>query len=127
MKSIYDEFHAERIRAHEKHDSKGGSMERKDWRDPIWLPVLVEEVGEVARALEALANRDQPRTHAHLREELVQVGAMTAAWIDALDYVEDPEVADIKRVHSMSTDHNDSDCPRCAGGFRFPTLTGGER
>lgn len=82
----YSEMHRERIRAHAKHDARDGSMERKPFDHPIWLPVLVEEVGEVARVLcdnelGALGEDVKKR----LREELVQVGAMTAAWIDAID------------------------------------------
>lgn len=83
----YEDMHRERMRAHAKHDKNGGGMERKPWNATAWLPVLVEEVGEVARALceRALGNTDELTLRAQLREELVQVGAMTAAWIDALD------------------------------------------
>lgn len=83
----YSDFHLERLRAHQKHDERDGSMERKTWWNPIWLPVLVEEVGEVARVLceNELGNIRDETTRARLREELVQVGAMTAAWIDAID------------------------------------------
>lgn len=82
----YSDMHRERIRAHAKHDTRDGSMERKPFDHPIWLPVLVEEIGEVARVLcdnelGALGEDAKKR----LREELVQVGAMTAAWIDAID------------------------------------------
>lgn len=78
----YSEMHLERVRAHEKHDTRGASMERANWDDPRWLPVLVEEVGEVAREIiDVYGEADREK----LREELVQVGAMTAAWIDAID------------------------------------------
>lgn len=79
MLSPYRDFHSERIRAHAKHDPTGGSMERKSWDDPAWLPVVLEEVGEVAHAMTYDAKNPD------LRNELVQVGAMVAAWIDALD------------------------------------------
>lgn len=79
MLSPYRDFHNERIRAHAKHDPTGGSMERKAWDDPAWLPVVLEEVGEVAHAMTYDA------TNPDLRNELVQVGAMVAAWIDSLD------------------------------------------
>jgi hypothetical protein len=46
--------------------------------DPVWLPVLVEEVGEVARAL----NDGEPL--AALYAELVQVAAVASAWADAV-------------------------------------------
>jgi hypothetical protein len=85
----YADIHFERIRAHNKHDGNGQSMERKTWNDPAWLSVLVEEMGEVARVL----CEQRHGTYGHmdrdamiaLREELVQVAAMTVAWIDAID------------------------------------------
>ena len=93
MVSIYTDMHRERIRAHEKHDANGGSMERKTFDDHIWLAVLGEEFGEVARVLceQELGNYDAfpKRAIIDLREELVQVGAMAAAWIDAIDLTED--------------------------------------
>lgn len=81
----YGDLHRERVRAHAKHDARDGSMERKTFDHPVWLSVLVEEVGEVARVLceFELGNIDDAAPR--LREELVQVGAMTAAWIDAID------------------------------------------
>jgi NTP pyrophosphatase (non-canonical NTP hydrolase) len=80
----YSDAQRERIRAHTKHDVNGGSMERKNWDDPIWLAVLVEEVGEVARhRCEAARGKTAPL--GDLREELIQVLAMTAAWVDAID------------------------------------------
>ena len=84
----YHEFHSERIRAHEKHcDKPGGSMEQKGYSDSDWLPVVVEEVGEVAKVLcdhrhGALSDRE---AREQLRTELVQVGAMVAAWVEAID------------------------------------------
>lgn len=90
--SPYSDMHRERIRAHAKHDARDGSMERKTFDNPIWLAVLVEEVGEVARVLcdneLGLMDADWRR---RLREELVQVGAMTAAWIDSIDYTLEDE------------------------------------
>ncbi len=83
---LYDDMHRERIRAHEKHAPKGKSCEQMDWTDRDWLPVLTEEVSEVARAL----NDREPSTR--LREELVQVGAMAAAWINAIDHA--PKMGD---------------------------------
>ena len=84
----YWDFHRERVRAHDKHDPKfvAGegrvSSERREWDDLQWLAVLVEEVGEVAMEF------NEPRDHEtvkRLRAELVQVGAMAAAWVDAID------------------------------------------
>ena len=84
----YTAIHRERIRAHVRHDANGGSMERKEWDHPIWLAVLGEEFGEVARVLcEAeLGNIGRYQTRHALIGELVQTGAMVAAWIDALRY-----------------------------------------
>jgi len=85
----YHDIHVERIRAHEKHDGNGDSMERKTFVDPSWMSVLVEEVGEVAKAicdhrhLGAIA--DPESLAAELRTELIQVAAMAVAWIDAID------------------------------------------
>lgn len=77
-------FIAERHRAHAKHGA--GSMEGLDWRDPKFLPVLMEEVGEVARGLceRSLGNLSDSELREYLAEELTQVGAMTAAWLDAV-------------------------------------------
>jgi len=75
----YEDMHNERVRAHVKHAPQGGSMEVREWTDWFWLPVLVEEVGEVARAM---CDRE---LSSRVREELVQVGAMVAAWIDSID------------------------------------------
>lgn len=94
--SVYGAIHAERLRAHAKHDPNGNSMERAAWDSPRWLPVLVEEVGECARVLcdmpapeqDFTLNLNVTETRAavtHLREELIQVAAMAAAWADAIE------------------------------------------
>lgn len=83
--SPYHDVHSERVRAHLKHNERGGSMERKPWDHHAWLPVLTEEVGEVARVLCEDELGNEPDTAARLREELVQVAAMACAWIDAID------------------------------------------
>ncbi len=74
----------------EKFVNPGGSAEHRRPLDPAWLSILVEEVGEVARVLndERHAHPDRelgPDAFAALRAELVQVGAMAAAWIDSID------------------------------------------
>src|ERR1700682_339547 len=61
----YNEVHTERIRADKKHNANGKSMEYRNALDPAWLPVLVEEVGEVARAI---CDTDLD----HIQEELIQ-------------------------------------------------------
>lgn len=87
----YHDFDVERHRAHAKHKDKlGGSMEMKSYDEPDWLAVVVEEVGEVAKVLcdhrHGLISDDE--LPIRLREELVQVGAMTAAWVVAIDAAE---------------------------------------
>lgn len=85
---VYDDIRAERYRAHVKHQDKpGGSMEMHRWESADWIDVLGEEVGEVHRARcdhrhELLSDAEYV---AALRSELVQVAAMAAAWIDAID------------------------------------------
>lgn len=79
MYSPYSDIRDERVRAHAKHYKSGKSMEDRHYADPLWMPVLVEEVGEVARAL--CDNSDLE----HLREEIIQVAAMAAAWADSVD------------------------------------------
>lgn len=86
---VYGHVRRERARAHEKH-GLAGSMEIRRWDDPAWLPVLTEEVGEVARALceLALGNLQAGGARVQLAQELVQVAAMACAWADACDGVE---------------------------------------
>ena len=75
----------ERVRAHAKHEAAGNSMEDAHWYDLRWLPILTEEVGEVARELCDAWQHTEAEQKERMRAELVQVGAMTAAWIDAID------------------------------------------
>lgn len=59
------------------------------------LAVLVEEVGEVARAL----NDDAEGTNfSHLREELVQVAAVAVAWIEKLDFMQENPKESLRRI-----------------------------
>lgn len=67
----------ETLRAHEKHGPE--SMISPDVDPGMRLAILVEEVGEVARAL----TYDEADL-ANLREELVQVAAMATSWLYAL-------------------------------------------
>lgn len=82
----YTAIHEERIRAHAKHDLNGGSMERLEYNDPAWLPVVAEEFGEVARALCEYrhGHLDEVQYAQQLRTELIQLGAMVAAWLQTL-------------------------------------------
>lgn len=81
----YEEMHQERIRAHAKHGDK--SAEGRPWNDPSMRDILVEEVGEVARVFNefALGNLTEQEARAELRKELVQCGAMVAAFIDNVE------------------------------------------
>jgi len=83
----YSAIHRERIRAHAKHEAKGGSAEQTAWNAPIFLAILMEEVGEVARVFNefALGEISEGEAQQLLYKELIQVGAMTAAWIDATE------------------------------------------
>jgi len=102
---VYKDIHHERVSAHQKHDSHGGSMERLHWQDESWLPVVTEELGEAAKELNELRhdlNRiSEPGADPvyaeqiwgaaytdrkeKARAELVQVAAMVTAWIEAID------------------------------------------
>jgi NTP pyrophosphatase (non-canonical NTP hydrolase) len=65
---------AERAR---QDDTHGRPHERR-YSDDRWLRVLVEEVGEVARAIEE-------GDGAGLKRELVQVAAVAVAFLEAID------------------------------------------
>ena len=49
--------------------------------DPIWFAVLSEEVGELASAI-LRKNIEEPH---NLREELVQVAAVSIAWLQQIE------------------------------------------
>ena len=58
------------------------------------LAILVEEVGEVANAIDCLENGDKATDleirqarMSHLREELVQVAAVAVAWLESMEVV----------------------------------------
>lgn len=85
MDDVYDRIRAERERAHVKHGET--SMESAGCVDPIRLAILVEEVGEVARALNEYRHEagDTEAIAEQLDSELIQVAAMAAAWSAALN------------------------------------------
>lgn len=64
--------------AHEKHGEN--SIEALAADDPMWVAVLLEEVGEVAHAL----TYDSGQTKSDIADELVDVMAVCSAWLDAL-------------------------------------------
>lgn len=84
-RDVYLDVNNERWRAHEKHKVTGGSMEDRPWGDAAWLPVVTEEVGEVAHELNEAALDPTGDYRDTLREELVQVAAVACAWIVAID------------------------------------------
>ncbi len=77
---------SESARAIQKH---GLAMTtRNPEQDRFWkLSVLMEEIGEVSKALNeyALGNITKGELRSSLRKELGQVGATAALWIDAED------------------------------------------
>jgi NTP pyrophosphatase (non-canonical NTP hydrolase) len=81
--SPYSDVHQERIAAHQKHGAMGNSRENASWDDREWLPILMEEVGEVAHWW----TYDSHGELKHLRKELIQVAAMAIAWIESIDEV----------------------------------------
>lgn len=48
------------------------------------LAILVEEVGEAARAISEDADNAQDKHGVNLRKELIQVAAVAAAWAESL-------------------------------------------
>lgn len=74
--SIGREIEAGRTRAHAKHGAE--SIEGIAGKDPRWLSILVEEVGEASHELTYDATGD-------LRAELVDIATVAVAWIAALD------------------------------------------
>lgn len=86
--TVYGEVHEERIRAHNLHDSHGGSMERKTWDDlGEWVNVTVEEVGEVSKAINEYhaGNLTAEEFRAELHKEVLQCAAMYTVWLEAFE------------------------------------------
>lgn len=88
---------AERRRAHRKHEAT--SMEQAEPLEHFRCSIVTEEAGEVARVLNDLRHdlsKDEDRSPqrqreitesatAHLRKELIQLGAMALTWAANLD------------------------------------------
>jgi len=84
--TTYREIDHERKRAHDLHDSHGGSMERKTWDDLLeWTTVTGEEVGEIDKAINEYrhGNLTDQEFRDELRKEVRQCAAMYAAWLEA--------------------------------------------
>lgn len=89
MGSAQHDAMAERVKAHAKHvGTHAGSREQAPHDDPLWLPIIVEEVGEIARAL----NDREPL--GRLRAEAIQAAAMCLAYADAIEEAMHAEVLD---------------------------------
>jgi NTP pyrophosphatase (non-canonical NTP hydrolase) len=65
-----------------RQDEKWGEQNHPD---PVWLAILTEEVGEAAQEVLTKEFGDAAKGHGSLREELVHVAAVAAAWIECLD------------------------------------------
>ncbi|QNE21929.1 hypothetical protein F1D05_33465 [Kribbella qitaiheensis] len=76
------EVHQARSAAHDKHGDN--SIEALAADSPRWLPVLVEEVGEIANTL----TYDGPGDNT--RAELIDAIAVLTAWLDAIDTARKP-------------------------------------
>lgn len=61
-------------------------MEQKEWDDPACLRIVLEELGEIARAFNDYdlgQIPDEAELLAQVHKELIQLGAMVSAWTDA--------------------------------------------
>lgn len=75
--SIWYEVVEARKKAHVKHGENSIEAIPAD-RVAVWLPILIEEVGELANALTYDSTGDP-------RAELIDVLAVASAWVDAMD------------------------------------------
>lgn len=78
-------INAARAAAHRKHGEN--SIEAVPAGDPRWLPILVEEIGEVAHA----QTYDSGADNITLAGEILDVMAVASAWLDALA-AEEPKI-----------------------------------
>jgi len=72
---------AESIRAHLKHVNNGGSIFDPEMPAAQKLAALVEEVGEVGRAMTYDGNEGRD----HLVIELIQVANVALTWVESLE------------------------------------------
>lgn len=69
----------EALRAiHEERKAQDRQWGEQNHGNTRWLPILTEEVGEVAKAIN---EGDDPE---HLIEELIQVAAVAVSWVEAI-------------------------------------------
>lgn len=76
-----DAVSAEAIRAHLKHKEHGGSLLDPGLSTEKRLAALMEEVGEVARAL----TYDGDQGKDHLVKELIQTANVALTWVEFLE------------------------------------------
>lgn len=82
FKSISTEVIEARRKAHAKHGEN--SIERIAFTSPRWLPILIEEVGELAHEMTYDAG-DEATVLTRARAELIDIMAVCAAAIDSID------------------------------------------
>ena len=90
LDSLLDAVRAERIRQCNLRDSGRFPFTPADpgMTDANRLASIVEEIGEVARALMERSNAVNDKHGAELRKELTQVAALCVAWLEHLFEVE---------------------------------------
>jgi NTP pyrophosphatase (non-canonical NTP hydrolase) len=88
--TVYQEIQTERERAHLVHGAT--SNEASPWDSDRRLRVLVEEVGEVAKAFNDHEHNKltDGQLRREVRKELIQVAAMAASWADSVPRPEGP-------------------------------------
>lgn len=64
---------------HEREEQREKWGDYSDHEDSYWLGILMEEVGEVAKEITEGAGPEA------VRRELVQVAAVTIAWLESRD------------------------------------------
>jgi hypothetical protein len=77
-----DAIQAEATRAHLKHGEHSMLSPKPDDRR---YAILAEEAGEVAKELNDAAIGGRPADRGKLVRELIQVAAMAASWVEALE------------------------------------------
>lgn len=76
---ILEEIYKERIRQH-------GLWGTQKHPIAVWQSILLEEIGEVARAInERMLENGDDKTLENLREEIIQVAAVAVAMVESLD------------------------------------------
>lgn len=89
LNSLATEIRVALDEADSKHGDNSISCLSVD--SPRWLSILVEEVGEIANTLTYDFNSE--RHTSDTRSELLDVIAVCASWIDAIDQAKEQELA----------------------------------